>query len=291
MVTKNSFQTSSIVQLVKTFWPQKLELLTYERYWRFGIISSPQRYAFCKNMGCIPLGSAEFIQASANYPIVFLDDDNQMPHAIVGLTPYINLMVNSKGAWRPGYYIPQKLQLYPFGVTEISKSQAENMFLDSFLSMEDITTPHQKNFLSIDASSPLLVALQNEPTATPMFLQDGSVTPLIKQNIELQSLIKADQDKTASFVNALRSHKVLASRTINLHFKNDVSTVSIGGFSTISQSALSHLSPSTKERWQELGYMDLIERMTQSQKKWGHLIPLHERRMKRDLAALKVQKS
>lgn len=282
-------------RLSTTLTACKLQLdlspLTYERYWRFGLLPSKLDYQFCKDQNTAPVRVSEFSEASRSFPIVFMNDKHHMPHVALGLAPQINLALTHKYTWRNGLYLPKELQVYPFGLLNTNEDdEDEDLFADS------LPIPHEENeptkfrsLLAIDATSPMVVSIQSEPDATPLFNLDGSVTTIVTQTIATQTNIKRDQTKTESFISAIRANRLLTDKTFKLHFKDDT-LLTVSGFSVISKTAFNQLSPTVIERWKELGYIDYIEQHWASLKKWTRLILLHERRMTRDLNALRLKR-
>jgi len=71
-------------------------------------------YSFASNVNSVPLMAAEFINASAEYAVVFAGSaDAVMPAAILGVRDQQNLYLRDDGAWA-GKYIPAFLRRYPF---------------------------------------------------------------------------------------------------------------------------------------------------------------------------------
>ena len=71
-------------------------------------------YEFTRNVNAIPVTAAEFPAVARDYPIVFTTGDNPGAIAIVGLRRDENLMLEKKGQWLTGTYIPAYVRRYPF---------------------------------------------------------------------------------------------------------------------------------------------------------------------------------
>ena len=71
-------------------------------------------YEFTKSVNAIPVTAAEFPSLARDYPIVFTTGNNPGAVAIVGLRSDENLMVDKKGLWAKGTYIPAYVRRYPF---------------------------------------------------------------------------------------------------------------------------------------------------------------------------------
>lgn len=283
-------ETSTVVRLIPTKLPQMLSPLTYDRYWRFGLLYSDEQFGPFRDIGLIPVGVSEFELASANYPIVFINSNQSRPYAVMGLLPHINLALTHKDIWRLGFYMPRQVRLYPFGSITIEETASSDLFNDSILSGEQNDQASHKSLLAIDTSSPMLVPLQGNGKATPLFEQDGSVTTPASQAIALQTSMQNDQVDTSAFLAAMRANSLLSEKSINIHF-DDGSALTISGFSTISKTRFNQLSDVMIERWKESGYFGFIEQHWESQKRWGQLIALHEKRISKELHALRKRSS
>ena len=71
-------------------------------------------YEFTASVNAIPITAAEFPAASRDYPIVFTAGNNPGAVAIVGLRKDENLMLEARGKWRAGTYVPAYVRRYPF---------------------------------------------------------------------------------------------------------------------------------------------------------------------------------
>lgn len=265
----------------------ELEALTYDRFWRFGLLPAKKNYRFCSDMGSSILRTAEFKLAHKSFPIVFFQEDGDFTcHAILGLSPEINLAINHKNEWRNKFYIPNELQNYPFGLIEIEK-ESKGKFVNS-VSLFD--NAEQTTFLGIDSSAEMIVSMQDEPLANQLFQSDGSITPYVEHVLNDFAELKQKQLDTASFISAIKANNLLVERTVKLHFK-DGTTLSLNGFYTVSKTEFNKLSSVTVERWKDQGYIQLLENHWESQKMWPSLILLHERHLKSALKALRAKTS
>lgn len=281
----SALDTQPHIRLRPTRLQLKLEALTYDRFWRFGLSPAKKDYRFCSDMGSSLLRTAEFKLANKSFPIVFFHEDGDFTcHAILGLSPEINLAVNHKNEWRNKLYIPSELQNYPFGLIEIEKENKEK-FVNS-VSLFD--NSEQTTFLGIDSSAPMIVPMQEEPLANPLFQSDGSITHFVEHVLNEFAELRQKQLDTASFISAIKANNLLVERTVRLHFK-DGTTLSLNGFYTVSKTEFNKLSSVTVERWKDQGYIDLLEQHWESQKMWPSLILLHERRLKSALKALRLK--
>jgi len=79
-------------------------------------------FKFAKKTNSIPLNAAELIEAAKYYPIVFTNNANPTPCAIVGFEQD-NYFIDAKGEWKADTYIPAYVRKYPFAFTEIIEAK------------------------------------------------------------------------------------------------------------------------------------------------------------------------
>ena len=71
-------------------------------------------YSFARRVNSVPLMAAEFVNAAAEYPIVFAGgDETAMPAVALGIREAENLYVAGDGGWN-AKYIPAFIRRYPF---------------------------------------------------------------------------------------------------------------------------------------------------------------------------------
>jgi hypothetical protein len=78
------------------------------------------------DMQTLPLLAVEFVEASKEFPIVFVransDADDVMPMVLLGLQKEENLFVNADNTWS-SRYIPAFVRRYPFVLADIGNNQ------------------------------------------------------------------------------------------------------------------------------------------------------------------------
>lgn len=62
----------------------------------------------------VDLAAVEFVQAAADFPIVFLDEDGMTPKGLLGLQDGVNSFVRDDGRWREPAYVPGVIRMFPF---------------------------------------------------------------------------------------------------------------------------------------------------------------------------------
>ena len=268
---------------------QELDILTYDRYWRFGLDLTGTHYAFASNLGSIMIDVAEFKAASADFPIVFITDDLYFPHAVMGLLSHLNLAVNAPGAWQSGLYQPFRIRLYPFGTLEFDDFEQSSLAAGTAVSEEENMIAAKQKLLAIDATSPLLVNLQSNAQARPLFNSDGTTTPIVQQAAAMVQDIERREVDTRQFVAAMKGNNVFVEKPLRIHFHNGTQ-ITLKGFSIISKRAVKQLSQTAIDRWEKLGYLSLIKYHWRSHDKWKQMVSLYERRMVRDIRAMQEKK-
>lgn len=270
---------------------QELDILTYDRYWRFGLDLSGLHYAFASKLGSIMIDVAEFKDASVDFPIVFMMDDLYLPHAVMGLLSHLNLAVNAPGMWQAGMYQPQRIRLYPFGTIEFDDFEQSSLAAGTAVSeQDDMINSSKQRLLAIDATSPLLVSLQSNPDALPLFNSDGTTTAIVHQAAAAVQDIERREVDTRQFVAAMKANDVFVEKPLRVHFNNGTQ-LTLKGFCVVSKRAVKNLSQTTRDRWEKMGYLYLIKLHWKSHDKWRQMISLYERRMLRDIRLLQEMKN
>ena len=80
-------------------------------------IAQPNDYSFATGQHVIMVTWMEMINASRDYPLIFIaagTSDNLMPVILTGVDDGENLFLNSAGDWCQDCYIPATIRRYPF---------------------------------------------------------------------------------------------------------------------------------------------------------------------------------
>ena len=173
-------------------------------------------YAFARDATAVLLTTVEFNKASREYPIVFLEDgENVNPVALLGLPGSENQYVSEDGKWDAAY-IPAYVRRYPFipgsGVTE------------------------KELVLCFDEDAPNI----NTEHGTPLF-EEGEHSPFLKRCIHMMDDYQAQVERTAEFSKRLKKTKVLVPMKANLVM--DGTTSSLTGFMMVDTPRLKALRP------------------------------------------------
>jgi len=84
--------------------------------------SFDSHYTFASRLNAIYITSAEFVQSSRDYPIVFSYNEEQhsyIPMIVTSLNSGDNQFVSKSGQWASNTYIPAYIRRYPFCIVEI----------------------------------------------------------------------------------------------------------------------------------------------------------------------------
>jgi Ni/Co efflux regulator RcnB len=72
------------------------------------------RYSFARGLYSSPINTVEFVAVARRLPILFVPGGPPLPIALLSLTPGENKMVDDRGRWMRGHYVPAYLRRYPF---------------------------------------------------------------------------------------------------------------------------------------------------------------------------------
>jgi len=194
---------------------KKVVPLTSEQHARLHI-DATDGYAFSRDATAVLLTTVEFSRASREYPIVFLEDgENVNPVALLGMPGSENQFVSEDGKWDAAY-IPAYVRRYPFipgtGVTE------------------------KELVLCIDEEAPSI----NTEHGVPLF-EEGEHSPFLKRAIGLVDDYQLQVERTAEFSARLKKLKLLVPMKADV--KMDGVTSSLTGFMVVDTPRLKALRP------------------------------------------------
>ncbi|MGV6801029.1 MAG: SapC family protein [bacterium] len=133
------------------FMFRKPELLTKEAHAGKGISRPDRPFSFCEAVRAVPLTITEIAAAQKHYPIIFSDEKNPLPMAVVGLIDDINLFVDDNGNWEDNTYIPGYVRRYPFALAGDQNSDRMAIIVDG--DYEGVTTSPEVPFFEGDEPS------------------------------------------------------------------------------------------------------------------------------------------
>ncbi|ELS57170.1 putative SapC family protein [Streptomyces viridochromogenes Tue57] len=187
----------------------------------------------------------EFPEAAVTYPIVFSQGPRGLtPCALLGLERGRNQYVTQNGEWRPHAYLPASVRAYPF-----------------FPVVEDDGEVR----VHIDADYDGWSTVEGER----LFEEDGSLTPLLTERVELLLECAREAMPTRDFVQELLRLDLLEQRTTTMA-RPGGATVGIGDIWVISEERLREIgadgSPADLLSLHLKGHLKLIH---------AHLVSLH----------------
>ncbi len=191
------------------------EVLDSERH--AGLQLNPvTTYEFTRNVNAIPVTAAEFPAVARDYPIVFTTGDNPGAIAIVGLRKDENLMLESKGEWQKGTYIPAYVRRYPF------------IFLRS--------NEGDQFALCIDRASKQVA----KGKKTPLF-EGKELGEITKNALEFCKAFQQQHMATEKVAEVLREHDLLSENQGRFNLP-DGRSVAITDFMTVDEKKFNELS-------------------------------------------------
>ena len=143
-------------------------------------------FFFAASANSIPVASVEFIEASKEYPIAFIKNNQgeYIPTIILGLQDNQNLFVSKEGNWN-AYYIPAYVRRYPFGPSTTNEAGKLNICID-------------EAYKGIDAEN-----------GAPIFNEDGTPAPMLEKAVQLIQDYHVQMQHTNSFTSRLAESEVL----------------------------------------------------------------------------------
>jgi hypothetical protein len=198
-------------------------------------ISPIKDYNHTRNTNSLYIAAVEFLQASREYPIVFGIGNNSsiFPLVLLGLKNNENLYVGKKGEWLANY-IPAYVRRYPF-ILAADKQVGGNFAV------------------CIDESYP---GFNQKKTATRLFAEDGTESPLLKQSVEFLKEYQNHIRLTNIFCNTINELKVLEPMQANMEKGGEKQ--SLGGFMCVNRKRLKELPAEKLSAIIRNDYLELI---------------------------------
>jgi hypothetical protein len=205
-------------------------------------------FGFARDTNSILLNAVEFIEAARHYPIVFTNDEQSLPAAIVGLERG-NYFVEGSD-WKPDTYIPAYVRQYPF------------VFLER--PQED------KFYLCIDEGAPQF-SMQAGEGAMPLYKEDGSPSPLTQNALQFCAAFYNHFRITRNFCEDLKKHGLLSAYQSDATLPSGRS-VQLSGFLMIDEKALNQLSNEVFLEFRKKGWLPFIYFALSSGANWKRLL-------------------
>ncbi len=162
---------------------ERPELVTREEHGHLGLRNLPQAFAFARYVRGVPLMVSEVRSAQRFYPIVFSDDRNPVPMAVLGVLEARNLFVDDDGAWQVPSYVPAYLRCYPFALA---------------------TAKDDRLALVVDRAAATVSDRPDVP-----FFEGDALSPAVQERLELCRTYEAERQRTQAFCQMLVRHGLL----------------------------------------------------------------------------------
>ncbi len=165
---------------------QKPVALNKELHKNLKIAPKPVDFSFAAPTNSVILAGAEFIEASKEYPIIFVRTGERLaPAALLGLRDAENLYVDQSGVWS-ARYIPAFVRRYPFVLAGGSDVEEMTVCFDEGFS--GFTTADEGN---------------------PLFNEQGEPAELLQNAVKFLQEYQAQINRTEVFVNRLNEFELL----------------------------------------------------------------------------------
>jgi hypothetical protein len=216
--------------------------------WRLrGVEGAP----FLREAHAVPLLSEEILLAHRHYPIVFSAGDNPVPLALMGLNEGVNTVVDERGLFPDGVYVPAYVRRYPFMLARLRPDT------------EDLS-------LCFDPSSEVVGAYEEGDA----IFEDGQPSGRVREILQFCESFEQSSQATAAFVGELMSQKLMMDGEFTVQL-GDGGTPAPGqpapyvyrGFQMISEEALRNLRGDVARKWIQNGILPLI---------YAHLFSLNQ---------------
>jgi SapC len=180
------------------------------------------RFDRTAGMNALFIAAVEFIDASRDYPIVFIEagqgDDGQRevaPVAVLGLQQGENLVLGSDGSWA-ARYVPALLRGYPFGM---ARAGAQGSYV-----------------VVIDERADALSATEGEP----LFDDKGEPTPMLEERRKFLEQLETEAQRTRLFGRSLLELDLLQPMRFDATLP-DGRALTVDGFLTVDEKRLAAL--------------------------------------------------
>ena len=201
-------------------------------------------YAFARETNWLPLNASEFGSAARHYPILFREDEQASPIAVVGVHAHQNLFVEEGDVWAEGCYVPAFVRRYPFLLAQHESSNRT---------------------LCVDAASDLFHSGDGRP------LYEGEKSTQLLQSVTRFCAAFADaQERTHRFCAALVENNLLVDRTVQLTLP-DGHVIAMRGFRVIDETRLRELPETTLADWARRGWLACAVAQSISMGNFGRL--------------------
>ncbi|WP_258549199.1 SapC family protein [Thalassospira profundimaris] len=203
-------------------------------------------FSFAANTNSVPIVATELPMVCKNYPILFTDGAQTQMVALLGLRASENLMVDDKGNWTPGTYVPAYIRRYPFIFFENEEKSQYTLCVDE------------------DAKTVV------EGTENPFFV-DGEPSKMTQGALDFCRDYQAHYVATAEFLKAIREAGLLVENRADATLA-DGRKLSLSGFKVIDEAKFNALDDETFLAWRKRGWLHLVYCHFISNGNWNALV-------------------
>lgn len=196
--------------------------------------SANQPYDFAREQVLVPVVSSEITRVAREMPVVF-PLGSEVPQALAGMPPGVNVHVQDSGHWR-GRYIPAHIRRYPFMLAPLPKQQE---------------TDEQRYAMQFDAAARHFESAEGQP----LLDAQGRPTALLRKIQQVLVSLMHDHAHTARLVAELDLHGLLKEKDVTLG-QGD-SAQSISGVRIVNESVLRSLEPQALAELRDSGALAL----------------------------------
>lgn len=218
----------------------------WHRNWHLRSIND---YTFTAGTNSVPLMIAEFIKASLEYPIVFVEVNNMAsPAILLGLHKSENEYVSEHGEWK-GHYIPAFIRRYPFVFAKVSDEE-------------------NKYALCIDEC---YSGCNQEGQGEALIGEDGKPSEATKKLLGFMEDYQKELQRTQVVCKKVKELNLLEGKQATIS-QPDGSKETLRGFSTIERSRVQTLSEEALLDLVRSGIYELICHHWASLQNFDHLL-------------------
>jgi hypothetical protein len=202
-------------------------------------------FGFSREVNSVPLMAVEFLEAAAEYAIVFAgSEDEIVPAVILGVRDSENLFLAQDGTWS-GRYVPAFVRRYPFVFSHSG---------DRFV-------------LCVDEE---FAGCNQDGRGQPLFRDDGNPSPYVDGVLQFLQEYQVQFERTQRFCAKLQQLKLLEPMQAQVNVAEN-RRLSLGGFMAVSREKLKALPGETLAELVSSDELELIYLHIQSMRNFEHL--------------------
>lgn len=221
---------------------ERAAALNRERHHKLKIQIKENHFSFAASTNSVLLAGSEFAEASRDYPIVFVGKEGGPFTAavLVGLADKENLLVDTKGVWETGTYIPAFIRRYPFVLAGSEDAESLTVCVD-------------------ESYSGL-----GETAGQSLFTDDGKETEYLTNVVEFLRLFHNEMKRASSFATRLSELAILTPKIITV--ERDGQKFTLDGLWVVDENKLNALDDEKTLSLARSGELGLI---------YAHLLSLN----------------